>query len=81
MISLSITYIRNEACLTGYHTYATASRVGRKKVWTERLTLPLTKDVVERMDAALSDGEVRLDLIRDAIDRELKRRDKARVKS
>jgi hypothetical protein len=29
---------------------------------------------LEKIDAALADGEARLDLIRDAIDRELRRR-------
>lgn len=48
--------------------------MGRKKLWTERLTLPLAEETVERLDAALRDGEVRLDLIREAIERELKRR-------
>jgi hypothetical protein len=48
--------------------------MGRKKLWTDRLTLPLTAETVERMDAALRDGEARLDLIREAIEKELKRR-------
>ncbi len=48
--------------------------MGRKKLWTERLTLPLTEETVERLDAALRDGEARLDLIREAIEKELKRR-------
>ncbi len=48
--------------------------MGRKKLWTERLTLPLASETVEAMDAALTEGETRLDLIREAIERELKRR-------
>lgn len=48
--------------------------MGRKKLWTERLTVPLSEETVTRMDAALRDGEVRLDLIREAIEKELKRR-------
>jgi hypothetical protein len=48
--------------------------MGRKKLWTERLTLPLAVETVVRLDAALLDGETRLDLIREAIERELKRR-------
>lgn len=50
--------------------------MGRKKLWTERLTVPLTEETVERLDAALDEGEVRLDLIRKAIERELKRRER-----
>lgn len=52
--------------------------MGRKKLWTERLTLPLNEETVARLDAALEEGEARLDLIRDAIDRELKRRERKR---
>jgi hypothetical protein len=48
--------------------------MGRKKLWPERLTLPLTTEMVSEMDSALLDGETRLDLVRQAIERELKRR-------
>jgi hypothetical protein len=48
--------------------------MGRKKLWDERILLPLRTETLERLDAALRDGEARLDLIREAIDRELKRR-------
>jgi len=48
--------------------------VGRKKLWDERILLPLKSDTVEQLDAALRDGETRLDLIRAAIEKELKRR-------
>lgn len=50
--------------------------MGRKKIWTDRLTLPLAAETVERMDAALQAGEARVDLIREAIERELKRRER-----
>jgi hypothetical protein len=55
-------------------SYVRKIDMGRKKLWTERLTLPLTEETVERLDAALQDGESRLDLIREAIEKELKRR-------
>lgn len=48
--------------------------MGRKKVWDERILLPLKSETVAQIDGALKDGEIRLDLIREAIDRELKRR-------
>jgi hypothetical protein len=48
--------------------------MGRKKLWTERLTLPLDTETVERLNSALRPDEARLDLIREAIERELKRR-------
>lgn len=50
--------------------------MGRKKVWDERILLPLKSETIERMDAALQKNELRLDLIREAIDRELKRRER-----
>lgn len=52
--------------------------MGRKKLWSERLTLPVTTETVAAMDAALVEGETRLDLIREAIERELRRRTRAR---
>jgi len=48
--------------------------MGRKKVWDERILLPLKAETLERIDGALDKGEARLDLIREAIERELKRR-------
>lgn len=51
--------------------------MGRKKLWTERITLPLTTETLERLDTLLHEGEIRLDLIREAIEKELKRRERA----
>lgn len=48
--------------------------MGRKKLWDERILLPLASETLGRVDDALKDGETRLDLIRVAIERELKRR-------
>lgn len=53
--------------------------VGRKKLWAENVNLTLPAGAKARMDAALDEGEDRLDLIRKAIDRELKRREKKPV--
>jgi hypothetical protein len=50
--------------------------MGRKKLWKRRLTLPLAAETVERIDSVLEEGEARLDLIRAAIERELKRRER-----
>ncbi len=50
--------------------------MGRKKVWDERILLPLKTETLERIDGLLTDGEARLDLIREAIERELKRRER-----
>lgn len=48
--------------------------MGRKKLWDERILLPLKAETLAGVDDALQDGETRLDLIREAIERELKRR-------
>ena len=48
--------------------------MGRKKQWTERIILPLAEGTTEKIDSLLQEGEVRLDFIRDAIEREMKRR-------
>ena len=50
--------------------------VGRKKQFESRITLPLSEEMMERIAAVLDGGEVRLDFIREAIDRELKRRER-----
>lgn len=50
--------------------------MGRKKEWNIRLTLPLTDETVDRMDAVLQEGEARVDLIREGIEKELKRRER-----
>lgn len=50
------------------------ARVGRKKEWTEQLRLPLAEGTTARIDAVLADDEPRLDMIREAIEREIKRR-------
>ncbi|AZO48087.1 hypothetical protein [Mesorhizobium sp. M4B.F.Ca.ET.058.02.1.1] len=49
-------------------------RVGRKKEWTEQLRLPLAEGMTARIDAVLAKDEPRLDMIREAIEREIKRR-------
>lgn len=48
--------------------------MGRKKQFPEQIRLPLEAGAIARIDASLADGETRLDMIRDAIKRELERR-------
>lgn len=50
--------------------------MGRKKLWHENINLTLPAGAKARMDAVLEEGEDRLDLIRSAIERELKRRER-----
>lgn len=62
--------------MTEFHTYANRSRVGRNREWEKRLTLPLTSETVDRLDAVKEPGEDRLSVIRKGIERELKVRER-----
>lgn len=48
--------------------------VGRKKQFPARIVLPLSDDMLIMVDASLNEGENRLDMIREAIEREVKKR-------
>lgn len=63
-----------------FRTYETERGVGRPMEFPERLTLPLPKGTTARLDAARRDGEARLDVIREAVERELKRRERQKDK-
>lgn len=52
--------------------------VGRKKINAEQMPLRLPEGTVARIDKALADKETRTDMVRDAIERELARREKAK---
>jgi hypothetical protein len=54
--------------------------VGRKKRWHEVMGAPFPKGTFARMDAVRDDKEDRTDFIRTAVERELKRREKARLR-
>lgn len=58
---------------------ATPSRMGRKKQWDARVNVTLTKALKDKIALALGPNEVALDLIREAIDRELKRRERPKA--
>ncbi|MCV9964987.1 hypothetical protein OIU34_24125 [Pararhizobium sp. BT-229] len=47
---------------------------GRRKLFGERITLPLSEDMLGDIDASLDRGEARLSFVREAIRRELSRR-------
>lgn len=64
--------------MTKLHVPATPRRMGRKKLWAEHVNLSLPEGAKARMDSALYEGEDRLDLIREAIERELARRAKVK---
>lgn len=68
-------YVYTKRCdLAEDHVPPNPSKVGRKKQWTERIQLPLAEGTTNRIDSLLADGEVRLEFIRAAIEREIKRR-------
>lgn len=75
----SITYIRKEGALTLNHTYASASRVGRKKEFEQRITLPLSAEMLAKLDSFVTKDENRLEIIRAALEREIKRREEQGV--
>lgn len=54
------------------------SSVGRKKTNFEQMPARLPDGTFERMDAVLEPGENRTDFLRAAIERELKRRERAK---
>ena len=64
--------------MTGIHTYGSTARVGRRKEFEKRITLPLPAEMLARIDAALAHDEPRLDMIREAIEAELARREAGR---
>ena len=75
-----IRYERQIVCmekltLTEFRMHANGPKVGRKKLWTERLTLTLNEEIVRRLDAVRDEGEPRLDLIRAGIELEIARRE------
>ena len=48
----------------------------RRKLFEARINLPLTADSLARIDAALEADEYRVDFVRNALKRELERREK-----
>ena len=48
----------------------------RRKLFEVRINLPLTAELLARIDAALEADEYRVDFVRNALKRELERREK-----
>jgi hypothetical protein len=55
--------------------------MGRKKRWPERIGAKFAAGTLDRIAAALADGEERTAFIREAVERELARREKAAAKA
>lgn len=52
--------------------------MGRKKLWAEDMQARFPEGTFDRIEAVLEDSEDRTDFVRDAVERELKRREKLR---
>lgn len=50
--------------------------MGRKKLWSEDMQARFPQGTFERIDAVLADGEERTSFVREAVERELKRRER-----
>lgn len=72
----SISYVRKRWRLTQVHECDLSRRVGRKKEYPNRITLPLPDYMLAGIDASRFEGEDRVSMIREAIEREIKRREK-----
>lgn len=50
--------------------------MGRKKMWVEDMQARFAEGTFDRIDAVLQDGEERTAFVREAVERELKRRER-----
>ncbi len=50
--------------------------MGRAKKWSEDMQARFPSGTFERIEAVLDDGEDRTDFVREAVDRELRRRER-----
>jgi hypothetical protein len=50
--------------------------MGRKKRWSEDMQARFPEGTFDRIEACLADGEDRTDFIREAVERELRRRER-----
>jgi len=55
---------------------AIPARVGRKKRWTEDMQARFSEGTFARIQEVLMNGEDRTDFVRDAVERELRRRER-----
>jgi hypothetical protein len=70
--------IRAYEMMTPETGVAIKPRMGRKLRWPERIMAKFAAGTLDRIAAVLVKGEVRLDFIRGAVDRELERREAGR---
>lgn len=72
--------MRNNAALSEKVVCATASRVGRKKQWAEDMQARFAEGTFARIARLLDDSEDRTDFVREAVEREISRRERAKPK-
>lgn len=68
----------NNASLPEKVVCATASRVGRKKQWAEDMQARFAEGTFARIARLLTDTEDRTDFVREAVEREIRRREKSK---
>jgi hypothetical protein len=69
--------IRKVLTLTANRISLTPARVGRRKINFDKMLARFAEGVFARIDAVLRPGESRAEFIRDAVERELERRERA----
>jgi hypothetical protein len=69
--------LTGEAFLTQKKISSIIRRVGRKKINDETMPARFPKGTLARIDQLLSDKEKRADFIREAVEREIRRREAA----
>lgn len=67
--------------LTEKVTCVSPRRMGRKLLYPERMDAKLASGTFARMDAVLREGEARTDLIREAVEEVLARREREKARS
>jgi hypothetical protein len=70
--------MRNENLSTGNLISVIPAKVGRKKRWAEDMQARFPEGTFERIQAVLVGKEDRTDFVREAVERELKRRERAK---
>jgi hypothetical protein len=73
---LSIGDLKKMSGLSENHICDSRPRVGRKLLWPEKMIAALPKGTFARMLAVLMPDEDKTDFIREAVERELKRRER-----
>lgn len=68
--------LSTEVMLTALHAHDTPRRMGRTKLFDERMHLTLAAGTKDRIDAVLRESEDRLELVREGLEKELRRRER-----